>query len=287
MEDVELVATGYGTVEGPTLASDGNLYFGDVRHGGVYRLLPDDSVELVLAKRRGVGGICAHADGGVVVSGRDVSHIVEGRSRVIYAREQVPVSSGLSAGGFNDIGADPDGRIWAGVQRMTADGDYGPGALVLISAHGHAAVVYEGLLPNGNAVSLDEQFLFQIDSRAKRVLVFDLTHPLDGVVREFSTAQLPGSPDGCAVDEHGDLWIAFHHGGCVASFSPEGAVLRRIDFTTPTVTSVCFGPAGSGTLYVVSDDETNVGPDAATPPNGSIYRVDVGVSGAEVHPARV
>lgn len=282
-----VVATGYGTVEGPTLSSDGYLYFGDVRNGGVYRLAPDDTVELVLPKRRGVGGVCAHADGGVVVSGRDVSHIKDGHSRVIYTREQVPPSDGLAPGGFNDIGADPAGRIWAGVQRMTPDGGYGPGALVMITAEGRAALVFEGLLPNGNSVSLDEHFLFQIDSKGKRVLVFDLDQPLAGVVREFSTAELPGSPDGCAVDEHGNLWIAFHHGGCVAWFSPDGAVLGRIDFPTPTVTSVCFGPAGSGILYVVTDDEVTAASGASTPPNGSIYRLDVGVSGARVHAARV
>src|SRR5688572_11654660 len=70
--EFETLASGYGLVEGPTVDADGNLYFSDVIGGGVYRLDAAGGIDTVVPKRRGVGGIALHADGGVVASGRDL-----------------------------------------------------------------------------------------------------------------------------------------------------------------------------------------------------------------------
>ena len=89
--DMELLASGYGAVEGPCLDPDGNLYFSDTVDGGVFRLRTDGSVEVVVPKRKGAGGIVLHADGGIVISGRDLSHVVDGESRVIDAAPDTPL----------------------------------------------------------------------------------------------------------------------------------------------------------------------------------------------------
>ncbi|MCU1346712.1 MAG: hypothetical protein JWL70_2978 [Acidimicrobiia bacterium] len=282
MSEIELLATGFQTVEGPTIAPDGSLYFSDVRGGGVHRLMPDGTVEVVIPKRKGVGGLCLHADGGLVVAGRDVSHVVDGTTRVLFTRDDAPAADGLTIGGFNDLGADPAGRIFAGAQRFTADGNYGPGLLIMVTGERSGEVLYEGLLPNGNCVSPDEAVLYQMHSTGPLVLLFALTANPPELIGQFSTDALPGRPDGACVDENGDLWIAFHHGGCVGRFTPEGQLRDRIEFPTPTVTSLCFGKPGSHDLYVVTDDETD-----SADPQGCIYRLDVGVGGAPVHPARV
>ncbi|HVV31361.1 MAG TPA: SMP-30/gluconolactonase/LRE family protein [Mycobacteriales bacterium] len=282
MPEFREVVRGFQTVEGPTVTADGVLYFSDVRGGGVYALGPGKSVEVVVPKRKGVGGLCLHAHGGVVVSGRDITHVQDGQSRTLLTRDEVPAGDGTFVGGFNDIGAGPDGRIYAGVQRFTAPGEYGPGALVAITAEHEFELLYSGLLPNGNAVAPDSGELFQVDSTGQRVLVFDLAGKAPSMTAEFSTAALPGVPDGCAFDETGALWIAFHHGGCVARFDRHGTLLDRIDFPTPTVTSLCFGPPPTHELYVVTDDETD-----SPEPRGCIYQLDVGVGGAPVYAATV
>jgi gluconolactonase len=279
---MKIVASGFRTVEGPTLEANGDLVFSDVRGGGVYRLAAGGAVEVVIPKRKGVGGLCLHIDGGIVASGRSVCHVHDGVTRELFGREDVEPAPGLTVGGFNDIGADPAGRIFAGVQRFTPDGDYGPGLLVMITGERVGEVVFDGLLPNGNSVSPDGRWLYQMDSRGKRVLVFDLRANPPVMVREFTTEPVPGAPDGSAVDANGDIWIAFHHGGCVGHYDADGRLVDRIECPTPTVTSLCFGPAGSGSLFVVTDDET----DSADPP-GCIYQLDVGVDGAPVHAARL
>src|SRR6185369_9388962 len=87
MPALELVTSGYRTVEGLTVDTDHSLYFTDINNGGVRRIDPQGAVELVVPKRKGVGGTALHADGGVVVAGRDISHIKDGRTRIIFGPE--------------------------------------------------------------------------------------------------------------------------------------------------------------------------------------------------------
>ena len=53
----ETLAYGYGLIEGPRADGAGNLYFSDVTNGGVFRRRPDGTIDTVVPKRRGVGGI--------------------------------------------------------------------------------------------------------------------------------------------------------------------------------------------------------------------------------------
>src|SRR5437773_11316560 len=85
----ETLAYGYGLLEGPRVDAAGNLYFSDVPNGGVYRRAPDGTITTAIPKRRGVGGIALHADGGPIVSGRDSSHVRDGHTREALAPEGV------------------------------------------------------------------------------------------------------------------------------------------------------------------------------------------------------
>ena len=129
---VETLASGYGLVEGPTVDGEGNLYFSDVLGGGVYRRDPDGDITTVVPKRRGVGGIVLHADGGVVVSGRDIVHVRDGENRTLYSIDGVP--------GWNDICADSAGRVYAGSIRFAVfDPDATPVPLVRQKIGSHPA----------------------------------------------------------------------------------------------------------------------------------------------------
>ena len=172
-----LIASGFRTIEGPTIDPAGDLYFSDVRGGGVYRLDAEGGIDLIVPKRKGVGGICLHSQGGIVVSGRDLSHVTDGTSRVIFSRDDVEPVEGLTVGGFNDIGADPEGRIFAGVQRMTSEGEYGQGDIVLVTGEHTGGSLFHGAVPNGNGVAPDGSVLYQTDSAGRRLLVFDLEEP--------------------------------------------------------------------------------------------------------------
>src|SRR5919206_5315099 len=108
---MEQIASGYVLAEAPVATEDGGVLFSDALGGGVYRWsAKTGQVETVIAKRRGVGGMALHAGGGVVVSGRDVSHVTDAGTQVLFADED--------AAGFNDLAVDPDGRVVVGVLRF-------------------------------------------------------------------------------------------------------------------------------------------------------------------------
>jgi gluconolactonase len=274
---VETLASGYGLVEGPTVDVDGNLYFSDVLGGGVYRRVPGGEITTVVPKRRGVGGIVLHADGGVVVSGRDIVHAREGENRRLFAVDSVL--------GWNDICADSAGRVYAGSLRFPVfDPEVAPvpGELWRIDAVDQGVALYEGVVhANGVALSPGERTVYHSDTRNNVILVHELAD--DGTARGRRAFHFPpGAPDGMAVDAQGFLWVASAGGGCVARLTPDGEIDRVLDVPARTVTSLCFAPEGEPELYVVTADNTDE-PDR----RGTIFRIDAGVGGAPVHPARI
>ena len=141
---MEAITWGYTFLEAPRADEAGRLYFSDIIAGGVFRWSPDGTVETVIPKRRGVGGLVMHADGGVVVSGRDVCHVRDGQSRVLLTVE--------GAVGFNDLTTDAHGRVYVGSMRSAAMQveDRVPSELWRIDGEGRGVEVYGGVeFPNG------------------------------------------------------------------------------------------------------------------------------------------
>jgi gluconolactonase len=272
---IELLASGYGLIEGPRVDPDGNLYFSDVPNGGVYRRRPDGSVETVVPKRRGVGGIALHADGGLVISGRNICHVRDGQTRILFERDDIP--------GFNDIMTDSQGRVLAGALRSDPFGDDAgatKGELWRIDAPGSATQLYGDIaLSNGIGFSPDGSRLYHSDSVPQHIVLHDVTP--DGAVKNRRVfAQLDkGVPDGLAVDEDGFVWVAIYGGGRVARFAPDGRLDRDIAVPARSVTSLCFGGTD---LYIVTADNSD-DPQLG----GSIFRTQVPVAGLPVPLARV
>jgi gluconolactonase len=274
---IETLAYGYGLIEGPRWAPDGSLYFSDVPNGGVHRLRPDGTVEVVVPKRRGVGGIALHADGGLVLSGRNVCHVRDGETRILYARDDV--------GGFNDLFADARGRVIVGSLRddpFGAMNDRRTGDCYRVDAPGEAVTLYEGVaLTNGIGFSPDGRTLYHADTP-----VGVIAHDVDddgGVVpgsrRVFATVDR-GAVDGLTVDRDGGVWVAAVDGYAVARFTPQGALDRRIPMPAKRVTSLVFGGVDLDELYVVSADNTD---DPSR--QGSVFRVSADLVGAVGMPA--
>ncbi len=239
---------GYTFLEAPRADPAGGLYFSDIIAGGVYRWSPDGVVETVIPKRRGVGGLALHADGGLVVSGRDVCHVRDGQSRVLLT-----VAGAL---GFNDLTTDAAGRVYVGSMRsgaMEVEGRV-PSELWRIDAAGSATPVCDGIeFPNGVGFAPDGRTLYLSNYSAGIVLAID---PLSGARRPF--ARTPrGNPDGLAVDEAGGVWVACGDAGGVARFAADGTLDRTLDVPATFVTSLCFGGADRRDLYVVTTDNTD------------------------------
>jgi gluconolactonase len=284
MDGFTLLASGYGSIEGPCVDDVGGVYFSDVWNGGVYRVTPDGGVEVAVPKRRGVGGICLHADGGIVVAGRTLARVVDGETEVIVEAEHLaPAANRFS--GFNDFGADAAGRVFVGAGRRSADDELEDCELYLVTGEGEAQKVCGGLgLPNGVASSPDGRWLYHADTEARALLVLDLADPdpVPPVTRTLSTAAAPGGPDGLATDVEGGIWMALHGGGCIARFTPDGDLDRTVAVPAGDPLNLCFVGPELTELVVVTQDNAEQ-PELG----GCVFRTSVGVQGREVPKARI
>jgi gluconolactonase len=272
----ELLASGYGLIEGPTLAPDGGLYFSDVLGGGVFHLASSGAVTTVVPKRRGVGGIAAHADGGIVCSGRDLVHVKDGVTRTLFAIDGLP--------GWNDLCTDARGRVYAGAVRFRVfdrDVQVVPGECWRVDGAGNAVEVYRDVIhANGIAVSPDERWLAHSDTRGERVIVHALRE--DGSVGERRHIPVSGHADGLAFDETGAFWVALAGAGRIDRFSLAGEKLGSLAVPARMVTSLCFTGPDLRELIVVSADNT-----LETNGKGAVLRTRAAVPGARVYPAQV
>jgi D-xylonolactonase len=275
---VDTLATGYGLVEGPRVDPDDRLYFSDVHKGGVYRRDPGGEIQCVVPKRKGVGGIALHHEGGIVISGRDLSHVKDGESRIVFALEDTP--------GFNDIFTDAQGHVFIGSMRANPFETKGPretGELYRVAPGGKSSMLYGGVsLTNGIGLSPDGTRLYHSDTAPRQILLHDLAPDGSCSQRRIFASTKRGMPDGLAVDEAGCVWVAAYGGGCVTRFTPEGEVDLHLDVPAQSVTSLCFGGSDRRDLYIASADNSD---DPAL--GGSIFRTRVDTPGLEVALARV
>jgi xylono-1,5-lactonase len=275
---METVASGYTFLEAPRTDPSGNLYFSDVLGGGVYRRATDGTITTVVPKRRGVGGLLLHADGGVVVSGRDVVHVRDGVTRVLLTLDGVV--------GFNDMTADAAGRVFVGSLRSNAfhpGGPRVPGELWRIDPDGGKHQVYgEVDFANGVGFSPDGGIIYQSEHQRAEIIAHDLGDDGTGSRRRVFARMPRGNPDGLAVDEAGGVWAALGSAGALARFHPDGRLDALLEVPTSFVTSLCFGGPDRRDLYITTTDNTEAPERKAT-----VFRTRVAISGLTTPLARV
>jgi len=275
---METIASGYGLPEAPRADAAGNLWFTDAAMGGVYRLSPRGAIETVIPKRKGVGGLALHEDGGVVVSGRDVIHLRgSGETRFLFNAEGVL--------GWNDLITDAQGRIYVGSLRSSAmqNEDRVPGELWRIDGEGQGTIIYDGIaFANGVGLSPDGRTIYHSNYSEGTVLAHDLDASGLGVNRRVFAKIPNGNSDGLAVDETGSVWVAMGKGGGIAILKPDGTLARVLDVPATFVASLCFGGSDRRDLYICTMDNTE-----APERMGTIFRTRSDVPGLAVPLARV
>ncbi len=280
---MEKLTEGYTLVEGPIWVPGQGLMFSDVLSGGVFCINDTGEVSTIFAHRRGIGGMSLHENGGMIVSGRNISwkSIPEGETVTVMDRDE---ENGLV--GFNDITTDEAGRIYAGslgASPVFEDGrEPQSGDLYMIDLDGSAHKVADDIrLTNGLGFSPNGKTLYHSDSTRRNVNCYSVND--DGTLgpkEVFATAD--SGPDGLAVSVDGRVWVALAGGGGVGVYNPDGSFDQLVEIDNPMCTSVCFGGDNLQDLYIVSGSQ---GADSDNA--GAVYRTRVDVAGLPVPLARV
>ena len=275
MDGFERIASGYRLPEAPVATVDGGVAFSDVLGGGFHRWSPTSGqVETVIPKRKGIGGAAVHADGGFVVSGRDVTHVADGgHSTILFTPDE-------SVAGINDLTVDPEGAVIVGLLRFRpfAGEPPVPGEFVRVGADGGATVAIDGVLfVNGCGFSPDGSILYGCDYQRGVVLAADrLADGTYGPSRVAITSP-SGEADGMAVDETGAVWVALGAGGTIGRFRPDGSLESELSLPTSFVASLCFGGADGRDLFVTVTDV-----DGAPEVGGGVFHTRVDVAGTPI-----
>lgn len=151
---------------------------------------------------------------------------------------------------LNDAKADPFGNLVAGTIDLAWTSP--TAALYRVSGTGEVMVLRDGLtISNGLDWSPDGSRIYFTDSAAGTV--YTAEYRRDGLSDERVFAVVgDGMPDGLTVDRDGFVWVAVKGAGRVVRYAPDGGRGHEVRVPVQHLTSVAFGGAGLGTLFVTT-----------------------------------
>ncbi|MBS2035926.1 SMP-30/gluconolactonase/LRE family protein [bacterium] len=258
--------------EGPLWHPEqGGLYWIDVDEGNMFCYLPEKRQAKRVYRGEIIGGLTLQADGQLLLfMNRGAIALWSPKAGLRVQRRSTP---GVEQTRFNDVIADPEGRVFAGSMPSETES----GRVYRLDPDGSIRVVLEEAgQPNGMAFSPDGRFFYLTDTQAGTIKRFEYCRE-DGQIQRpvvLIEAQAgEGQPDGLTVDREGCLWSARWDGASLRRYDPDGTLLEVIPIEARNVTSMVFVKES---LYVTTAggaDRPQAGIRA-----GSLFRVEAGVS---------
>lgn len=183
---------------------------------------------------------------------------------------------------MNDGAADARGRFWAGT--MSLEGTAGQGTLYRLdpdlTVH---AVVTPVTTSNGPAWSPDSRLMYYVDTRTRRIDVFDFDLEAGTLSSRRTFVDFTGGkgrPDGVTVDRDGGVWVGLWEGGEMRRYTPDARLDVVIPLPAARVTKGAFGGPDLKDLYITTARAPGGHPDRDTEPHaGGLFHARPGVGG--------
>jgi D-xylonolactonase len=249
-------------------ADDQSLYWADIETGRLFRAEHATGRHECFYEGPITGGFTRQADGSLLLfeENRIATLDARGARRVLLDG----IDSDMRR--FNDVIADPEGRVFAGTIGSTDTN----GGLYRVDTDGRVTcILKETGIANGMAFTADGQGFYWTCSTTKRIFRFDYRRE-DGALtnrRLFHTASGPYAeydPDGLTLDVDDRVYSARWGASCVLRLDDRGEVAERIELPVPRVSSVAFGGPKLDVMYVTT---AAAGAPNLTGADGTLYRV--------------
>jgi sugar lactone lactonase YvrE len=260
-------------------AAAGCLYWTDITGGCVHRLHLETRRHEEIYRGATVGGFTFQADGGLLLFRVNDIARLHGDGRVEVWREFA--DEGMTR--FNDVIADPEGRVFAGAIGRTAES----GGVFRFDPEGGVTLLWRGTgCSNGMGFSPDLRTFYWTCSTRRRIYAFDYDRATGSLRNErvlYQGADDEGIPDGLTVDAAGDLWSARWDGFALVRHAPDGRVRERIPFLVAKVSSVCFGGPELDRMFLTTAGGS---PDSGTL-DGALFELRTSARGRAEFSSRV
>ncbi len=229
---------------------ENRLYWTDISSSGrLFRYDPLSSSHEQCYEGRTVGGFTVQSDGSLLLFMDRGTVAVWNQGMPLKVVAEVSRERNTR---FNDVIADPSGRVFCG----TMSGPDGNGRLYRMNLDGTIDVILEDVqCSNGMAFTADRRSFFHTDSFARQICRYDYDER-DGSIRkrrvfaDFSEAE--GFPDGMTIDADGRVWSALWDGGRIVRLAENGAIEDEVKLPTKKISSLSFGGKDYSEIYITS-----------------------------------
>lgn len=257
------------------------LYWTDIPSGRLYCWDHHARKHVEIYRDEPVGGFTLQEDGSLLLF--RVNNIAHRRLDGMVHVLRSDIDAKMDR--FNDVIADPEGRVFAGTIAKNEQG-----GLFLLQMDGSIQLLFRGSgCSNGMGFSPElKQFYWTCTTR-RRIYRYAYDRQTGTLSDETILVQVPpgeGVPDGMTIDRDGTIWSARWDGGGVYHYSPDGTLLGKLDMPVPKVSSATFGGEGFHTLFMTTAG--GKGPQAKDDSqNGALFSVLLPQSGRKAFRSKV
>ena len=258
------------------------LYWLDIPTGRMFRYDPATGQHEQFYQGEVVGGFTIQPDGALLLFMRQGAIKVWRNGQLTTIHADIP---GERASRFNDVIADPVGRVFGGTMSTPER----LGRLYRLETDGQLYTVLQDVgTSNGMGFTPDRQGFYHTDSPKHEISLYDYEQATGEISNPRLFVRTPedeGVPDGMTVDAEGYVWSARWDGSCLVRYTPQGQEALRVYFPAKKVSSVVFGGPDYRDIYVTTaggdkKDENGWGA-------GALFRLRANIQGVPEFFSRV
>jgi D-xylonolactonase len=201
-------------------------------------------------------------------------------------RAELPEAAGTR---FNDVIADPAGRVFCGVAPSVKNG---PSSLWLMDNSCRFTCVEPALLgmPNGMGFSPCRRKLYFTLTGARTIYRYDYDQATGSTNNRIVFVKVPdneGAPDGMTVDAEGCVWSGQWDGSRLVRYSPDGEKILEFMFPIKKISCVAFGGPELDVIFISTANKPFDNAEYARSKAGSVFSMKQSIRGALEFYARI